>query len=141
MAQTYNVPRGKPIELVWAYDPALPCLASDRDKLKYILQNLIDNALKFTEAGKVTVTVAHDPDQSRMTFEVRDTGIGIPANQLPSIYEKFRQVDGAANRGYEGAGLGLYIVQEFGDCSAGASRSRVRQAADRFLPSRSLQPK
>jgi signal transduction histidine kinase len=113
LAQTYNVPRDKPVEIHWNYEKRLPPLLSDRDKLKHVLQNLIYNAVKFTEAGRITISATHFPDQDKIQFEVRDTGIGISPEQLPLIYEKFRQVDGSANRGYEGAGLGLYIVKEF----------------------------
>jgi signal transduction histidine kinase len=113
LAQTYPVQPDKPVEIHWRYDRALPVLITDRDKLKHVLQNLVYNALKFTEAGRVTISASYCPDGEAVKFEVHDTGIGIPAEQLPLIYEKFRQLDGAPNRGYEGAGLGLYIVREF----------------------------
>jgi len=113
LAQTYPVQPDKQVEIHWRYDQALPVLITDRDKLKHVLQNLVYNALKFTEAGRVTISASYCPDGEAVKFEVHDTGIGIPAEQLPLIYEKFRQLDGAPNRGYEGAGLGLYIVREF----------------------------
>lgn len=113
LAQTYDIPRDKPVKICWSYSPDLPPLVTDRDKLKHVLQNLVYNALKFTEEGRVTIAAAYFPDRDEMQFAVSDTGIGIAADQLPLIYEKFRQVDGSANRGYEGAGLGLFIVKEF----------------------------
>jgi signal transduction histidine kinase len=61
----------------------------------------------------VSITATHLLARDEVEFAVSDTGIGIPNDQLPLIYDKFRQVDGSANRGYEGAGLGLFIFKEF----------------------------
>ena len=86
----------------------LPEIESDQNRVHQILQNLIGNAVKFTEQGQVTVS-AHC-DGTTISIEVTDTGIGIPAKDLPHIFEEFRQVDGSSSRSYEGTGLGLAIA-------------------------------
>jgi len=89
----------------------LPPLVSDSDKCWHILQNLVGNAVKFTEAGSVEISSL----QAGEEFEVmvRDTGIGIPAEHLPHIFDEFRQVDDGTSRSYGGTGLGLAIAKKY----------------------------
>ncbi len=82
---------------------------TDRRKLKIVLKNLIGNALKFTPKGEVVAACERVGDHCR--FTVRDTGIGIPSDALPHVFDMFRQVDSSETRSYSGAGLGLYIVK------------------------------
>lgn len=83
---------------------------TDYGKLKQVLINLIANALKFTRRGNVTVLVETDPLTAQpVRIDVRDTGIGIPAEKLGAIFEAFHQVDNSPSRKYEGTGLGLTI--------------------------------
>jgi CheY-like chemotaxis protein/signal transduction histidine kinase len=82
-------------------------LGTDSRRLAQILKNLLSNAFKFTEKGEVSLVVTSDGDRCR--FVVRDTGIGIPDEQLATIFEAFRQADGTTNRKYGGTGLGLSI--------------------------------
>jgi signal transduction histidine kinase len=90
--------------------PDLPLVMADEEKLRWVLMQLIDNAVKFTaEGGGVTLGVA--PEGQRVRFAVQDTGIGIPANRLDEIFEEFRQLDGSASRRYGGTGLGLALVR------------------------------
>lgn len=86
----------------------LPPLTTDRLKLLEILNNLVANAIKFTDRGSVTLLVGHAPDGNGMLFEVEDTGIGIEPDALHEVFDVFRQT-GPADRG--GTGLGLYIVK------------------------------
>ncbi|HVM61139.1 MAG TPA: hybrid sensor histidine kinase/response regulator [Verrucomicrobiae bacterium] len=102
-------------------------IRSDRGKLKQILVNLAGNAIKFTDRGKVTIGVAADAKNqpgadsvsSRVAISVQDTGIGIPADQLGRIFEKFYQVDNSIRRQHEGSGLGLYITKQLVDLLSG----------------------
>lgn len=88
-----------------------PSIKSDPLRLLQILRNLLANAVKFTETGEVALRIATAPD-SRVAFSVRDTGLGIPADQHELIFEAFRQVDGSTDRKYGGSGLGLTISRE-----------------------------
>ena len=116
----YDYPRSKEVSLDWDYPGDLPSLQSDRDKLKHILQNLINNALKFTDAGSVTVTARQIGEQAGdVELTVADTGIGIPAEDLPLIFDRFRQVDSSRTRAHGGVGLGLHIVRTFTELLGG----------------------
>lgn len=109
----YMLPTGKNLFLEWDYAADLPMVASDRVKLKQILMNLINNAVKFTDQGCVTISARVFADGPTLQLRVADTGPGIPNDLLPYVFDKFRQIDGATTRNYSGAGLGLYIVKNF----------------------------
>ena len=102
--------RKSTVELRWRVDPTVPGMRTDRTKLHVILRNLVHNALKFTEAGLVTVTATADGDGQRVHFVVQDSGAGIAAQDLSVIFEMFRQASGR-DPAISGAGLGLYIVK------------------------------
>jgi signal transduction histidine kinase len=112
LKSTYDVPADKDLALEWIYPADLPSVKTDRDRLEKILRNLIDNAVKFTEKGKVTVSARFFADSGKAEFEVEDTGIGIPEESLPVIFDIFRQADSSDRRAYEGVGLGLYIARK-----------------------------
>nr|WP_314443731.1 response regulator [uncultured Sphingomonas sp.] len=92
-------------------DGAPASIVSDRQRLEQILKNLLANAFKFTEQGKVTLGIAKSADD-RVTLTVSDTGIGIAPEQQQAIFEAFRQADGSINRKFGGTGLGLSISRE-----------------------------
>jgi two-component system, NarL family, sensor histidine kinase BarA len=85
-------------------------IVNDRSQLRRIIVNLIDNAIKFTDAGKVMISLQEVTDD-RFEIIVCDTGIGIANEQLERIFEAFRQVDQSSTRRYSGTGLGLAITQ------------------------------
>ena len=87
----------------------------DKNRIRQILLNLAGNAIKFTHEGHVFIhiTLKHlDAVQACLHFSIKDTGIGIPEEKQAILFEKFHQLDAAANRQYEGTGLGLYISQQ-----------------------------
>ena len=98
------------IELKTEIKQELPRILCDPDRMKQVLINLLDNALKFTPRGG-TVTVQAWADQEHLCLAVRDTGIGIPAQDLPHIFDRFYRVDKARSRALGGTGLGLSIVK------------------------------
>ncbi|MGR5065029.1 ATP-binding protein [Photobacterium sp. DNB22_13_2] len=85
----------------------------DKGRLNQVLLNLLGNAVKFTHKGHIRLSVSEEniEDVPRYRFSVEDTGMGIPANRLPFIMEKFEQVDNSATREFEGTGLGLAICK------------------------------
>src|SRR5262245_21718146 len=111
--------RQKPgVRFGWHFSGALPPLRTGPVKLKVVLKSLIHNAIKFTDAGEVTVSVWAPP--GRVEFEVVDTGIGIGPDLVGAIFEPFKQADSSSTRSYGGVGLGLYIVRRLLDLLGGA---------------------
>lgn len=86
-------------------------IETDPQRLEQVLKNFLSNAIKFTAKGEVSLGVARRPD-GRVAFTVRDTGVGISAEQQQVIFEAFRQADGTVSRKYGGTGLGLSISRE-----------------------------
>jgi signal transduction histidine kinase/HAMP domain-containing protein len=115
----YMMPMEKDLLLEWDYPADLPVIASDRVKLKQILMNLVNNAIKFTDQGSVKISTRVLSEGQSLELQVADTGAGIPNDLLPFVFEKFRQIDSATTRNYSGAGLGLYIVKNFVDLLGG----------------------
>ncbi len=105
--------QAKGLELVCDIDPDVPeVLLGDPGRLRQILTNLIGNAIKFTDQGEVVLRVASQTlanGSERVNFSVQDSGIGIPASKLNSIFEAFSQEDSSITRRYGGTGLGLSI--------------------------------
>uniref|UniRef100_UPI0040565FCF cache domain-containing protein n=1 Tax=Candidatus Electronema sp. TaxID=2698783 RepID=UPI0040565FCF len=103
----------KNIRLMLSLPPDLPCsLIGDPMRLQQVLSNLISNAVKFTEKGEITVRAAvlqQTAERAVIRFSVADTGIGIPAEKLPLLFESFTQADSSTARRYGGTGLGLTI--------------------------------
>lgn len=114
-----DVPPDKPVSLSWSIEPQLPTIHTDKAKLAIILQNLINNAIKFTDQGEIHISGRVTPDGKRVEFEVVDSGRGIPNEALPFIFEKFRQVNSRSTRSYGGIGLGLHVVKVFTELLGG----------------------
>jgi signal transduction histidine kinase len=113
----YEILSKTDVSLHWDLPSKLPMAWTDGGKLKHILQNLINNAIKFTENGRVTVSARCVSEV--IEFQVTDTGIGMPQDMLPSIFQMFRQLDSSNTRSYGGSGVGLYIVKKFVDLLGG----------------------
>ena len=98
-------------------DSRLP-ITSDADKCRHILQNLVANAVKFTEKGKVEIAGLQTGRQ--LTISVTDTGLGIAQNHINHIFDEFRQADGSTSRRFGGTGLGLAIAKKYANLLGGA---------------------
>ncbi len=116
----YAIPLDKELTIEWQYASDLPVIEIDRDKLKHVLENLINNALKFTERGKVFISALWAPDSRVIKFTVADTGVGISKEKIPFIFEMFHQIDSSVTRKYEGMGIGLYIAKKFTELLGGS---------------------
>ncbi len=101
---------GKEIELVNSIPENLPAILGDDNRLQQILLNLIGNAIKFTNSGKVDIS-AEQNNEKELTIIISDTGIGIPKEKFDSIFQSFEQVDASISREYGGTGLGLSITK------------------------------
>jgi PAS domain S-box-containing protein len=112
----------KNLELLMDIDPAMPRFAStDPVRLKQVLTNLLSNAVKFTEKGEVELKVRYEDrthGRGALSFDVRDTGIGITDEQIDKLFRAFSQADSSTTRKFGGTGLGLIIsdliIKEFG---------------------------
>ncbi|TLY46967.1 MAG: response regulator [Gammaproteobacteria bacterium] len=93
----------------------LPFILSDSIKLKRVLVNLLSNSIKFTDEGEITLSIKfirQNKDRAQLEIQVTDTGMGIPEDQLDSIFERFYQIDPSYQARHQGNGLGLYLVKE-----------------------------
>ncbi|MGJ3253647.1 MAG: response regulator [Elainellaceae cyanobacterium] len=97
---------------------ACPPIYLDLEKFDKVLYNLLSNAIKFTPAGG-TITVMLDSATDHCLLRVQDTGIGIRADQIPHLFERFHQAEGSTNRSFEGSGLGLALVKELVELHGG----------------------
>ena len=100
------------IEVTVSVPPGCPTIWADEPALRKVLLNLLSNGVKFTPAGGRVTIVARPVDGSRVRLTVADTGIGIPSDRLPGIFEPFTQLDASYRREAEGVGVGLALVRE-----------------------------
>lgn len=107
----------KGIQLINQLTPC-PSVYLDLEKFDKVLYNLLSNAMKFTPAGG-SITITLKPAGDYCVLKVIDTGIGIRPDQIPHLFERFRQAEGSTNRSYEGSGLGLALVKELVDLHGG----------------------
>ena len=103
--------RGKDLDLRVEMSAELPLLNFDRTRIRQVLLNLLNNAARFTEHGHILVSAKRN--EREVVVSVADTGVGIPAEELSTIFEEFHQVDMPLRRRQEGAGLGLAISKRF----------------------------
>jgi putative nucleotidyltransferase with HDIG domain len=112
----------KQIKLYFQHPPHDVDLTVDPDQFEKVVLNLLSNALKFTpRGGKITLYI--EDKESTVTLIVEDTGIGIPANMLDSIFDRFSQVDGSMSRPQEGTGIGLSLVRQIVTLHQGSVRA------------------
>ena len=117
----------KQVDLIYLIDDRVPDgLIGDGTRISQVLMNLLSNAIKFTAAGEVVLTImptsnkaTEKEDQYTLHVTVRDTGIGIPHDQISSLFQPFRQVDSSMTRKYGGTGLGLAICKRLAELMGG----------------------
>jgi len=96
----------------------IPPVPGDKDRLGQVFDNLLQNAIKFTNPGG-TIVVRVKDEEARVRVEVEDTGIGIPSDRIPRIFDRFYQVNGTSTRRFGGTGLGLAIVKQIVETHGG----------------------
>ena len=113
----------KGLELNYTLSADVPDIVSgDQNRLRQILNNLLDNAIKFTENGEVSLSIKRtggNAETFELTFAVRDTGIGIASGEINKLFKTFSQVDGSITRKYGGTGLGLVISKQLVEMMGG----------------------
>ncbi len=117
--------------------PSTPSILADENRLQQIMHNLIGNAIKFTESGQVTISAAIQKPSSQLPssylqITISDTGMGIPADKLETVFQSFQQIDASASRVHGGTGLGLTITKQLvelhgGDISVESTLGRGSQ--------------
>ncbi|WP_405108722.1 ATP-binding protein [Paenibacillus sp. FSL K6-1217] len=118
--------REQKLDMVVVIDPAVPPdLVGDVNRLRQVLNNLVGNAVKFTDAGSVYIMVNKlegPPEKLMLEFTIRDTGIGIPPDQIGELFQPFSQLDASTTRRFEGTGLGLSISKALVELMGGSIR-------------------
>ncbi len=129
LKNSYDLPMNNELTINWDFPSDLPIVETDSEKLRHIMVNLINNAIKFTEKGSVRITARHLPKTKTLRFTVADTGLGIAKESLPNIFDLFHQVDGSDTRLHGGLGLGLYLAKNFVELLGG--KIKVKSALGR----------
>ncbi len=117
MSTAIALVKDKQLDLKQEVPEDLPIVKADARRVRQVLLNLVGNSSKFTEKGHIKVFAFHDP--MFVTIGVQDTGIGIPADKLDSVFEAFTQVDSSSTRRYGGTGLGLPVAKSFVEAHGG----------------------
>ena len=115
--------RKRSVEILISTENDLPPIRADRIRMAQILNNLVSNAVKFTDEGTITISARYDSASDCVLIEVQDTGVGIAPEDLPQLYQRFRQVDGSSTRRAEGTGLGLAITKHLVELHEGELRA------------------
>ncbi len=114
----------KSVEIVLDFGSSVPkSILGDPSRIRQIVMNLVGNAIKFTEQGTIQLKLefdSHDDSSNWLTIRVIDSGIGIPADKIDSVFESFSQVDSSTTRRYGGTGLGLTICRELAEMMGGS---------------------
>ncbi|MGQ0603315.1 MAG: response regulator [Anaerolineales bacterium] len=124
-ALDFVAPQGaeKGLDIAYIIEPDVPVsIRGDVTRLRQILVNLLGNGVKFTLRGEVVVTVTSQPvssSQYEVQFDVRDTGIGIPRDRIPALFDSFAQMDASTTRKFGGTGLGLAISKRLAEMMGG----------------------
>ena len=122
----------KSVRLDLSIGPEVPrFIRADAGRVRQVLLNLIGNAVKFTDRGRVSVSV-RSVDGQRLRIDVRDTGIGIDPEHLPRLFNSFTQANATISRRFGGSGLGLAISKKLVKRMGATSVSRATPAKDRF---------
>jgi signal transduction histidine kinase len=123
LRKTYNIGLGLPwpsgVEFRLELAPNLPSITADPIRLSQVLMNLLSNALKFTDEGRVTLQAQYLPDENQVLVAVADTGEGIPADKIGQLFQRFQQVDPKRERRQAGTGLGLAISRDLVEMHGG----------------------
>ena len=121
----------KNLKLIKEYDERIPeTLVGDPVRLHQIILNLVSNAVKFTQKGKITVSLKmleEDEDKVKIEFAISDTGIGIPESKINNIFENFQQATSGTSRIYGGTGLGLAIVKQLVEPQGGTIKVKSKE--------------
>ncbi len=117
MASAVPLIGDRPIKLMQALDPALPLVRADETRARQVLLNLLTNAVKYTERGRVTVSAFCN--DGHLVISVADTGIGISPEHIETIFEEFGRVDDSSTRKVDGLGLGLSISRRLVELHSG----------------------
>ncbi len=99
---------------------------ADKDKLKQVFANLIDNSIKYTPKGSIICHLALDKQKHKFIFSIRDTGVGIAPETLPHLFQKFSRAENASKTNIRGTGLGLYVAKEMVEAHHGTIRAESR---------------
>jgi signal transduction histidine kinase len=119
VASVKSLADDREIPITVAISPGVPdYVVTDAAKLEQILVNLLSNAIKFTDHGSIGVDVSSEGGDF-WAIQVRDSGIGIPSDVIPQIFEPFQQADGSVTRRHKGTGLGLAISRRLVECIGG----------------------
>jgi signal transduction histidine kinase len=99
---------------------------ADKDKLKQVFLNIIDNSLKYTPKGSIFAHLAIDKIKRKFIFTIKDTGVGIAPETLPHLFQKFSRAENASKTNIRGTGLGLYVAKEMIEAHHGTIRAESR---------------